>query len=437
MTRFTITGTALERAIERRRTFHQYPEPSWCEFRTTSRLVDYVEEIGVDDLIVGREALQSEDRLGLPDDDKLAHWRSKAEAAGARADVLEATEGGNTGLIAVLEGGDGPVVGLRADIDALPFEEAADSEHTPAAEGFRSENDGVMHACGHDSHMSMGLGVLKALSSEDLPGTFKLFFQPAEENLGGGYPMTRTTHIDDVDRLFGVHVGLGHPTGTVVAGADKPLAIRQSTATFGGESAHAGFEPQNGRNTMQAMATAIQNLYGIARHSDDLTRVNVGRAEAGEASNIVADSATIELEVRAGSNDVLEHMTESADRTLRSAADMHECSLSTKTEGQAPSVDSNDSLRGVVEDAAQGVEDVETVRPSAEFGASEDVTYFMRQVAEDGGDATLVIVGTDHPSGHHTSRFDVDETSIGIGIDVLTRSVRAAMAEQGVEDTPE
>lgn len=429
MTRTNVPNAARERAIERRRTFHQYPEPSWCEFLTTSRLVDHVEEIGVDEVIVGRDALRSEDRLGLPDEDVMTRWRSKAEEAGARADVLEATEGGNTGLIAVLEGGSGPVVGLRVDIDALPFEEATDSEHTPSVEGFRSQNSGVMHACGHDAHMSIGLGVLEALASADLEGTFKLFFQPAEEVLGGGYPMAETDHVDDVDRFFAVHVGLEHPTGTVVAGGDKPLAVRQSTATFGGESVHAGLEPENGRNAMQAMATAITNLYGIARHSEDLTRVNVGRAEAGEASNVVADNASIELEVRSGDNDVLDYMTESADRVLRSAADMHECSLSTAVGGRAPRVDSDDSLRRLVDDVAQEVEGVETVRPSAELGVSEDVTYLMQRVIDDGGDATFVIVGTDHPSGHHTPRFDVDETSLEIGIDVLTRSIRAAMAD--------
>ena len=417
------------RAIERRRTLHEYPEPAWREFNTTSQLVEYVEEIGVDELIVGRDALESEKRLGVPDSDVLEEWASRARTEGAREDVLEATEGGHTGLIAVLECGPGPVIGLRADIDALPFAESDDPEHAPAAEGFRARHDDAMHACGHDAHMSMALGVLEAVKESDFSGTFKLFFQPSEEILGGGDAMASTTYVDDVDRLFAFHIGLGTPSGTIVAGVDKQLAIRQSTATFSGESAHAGLAPQDGRNAMAAMATAITNIYGISRHEDDLTRVNVGRAVSGSASNIVADSATIELEVRAGANHVLDHMTEAADRVLKSAAEMHDCSLSTNVTGRAPRVDSDESLREIVGDVAREHDLVDTVIPSTTFGASEDATYFMRRVAENGGDATHVLVGTDHPSGHHTPTFDVDEESIEVGVDVLSRSILEAAAE--------
>ncbi len=429
------TDRSTSRAVERRRTLHRYPEPAWREFYTTSRLVDYVEEIGVDEVVVGEDAMVSEKRLGVPVSDVLDEWRERARNAGAREDVLEATAGGHTGLLAVLERGPGPVVGLRVDIDALPFAESEGSDHAPAAEGFRAEHDDAMHACGHDAHMSMGLGVLEAIKASDFSGTFKLFFQPSEELLGGGGAMAATEYVDAIDRLFAVHIGLGAPSGTIVAGVDKQLAIRQSTATFRGESAHAGLAPQDGRNAMQAMATAITNLYGIARHEDDLTRVNVGRAEAGSASNIVADSATIELEVRAGANHVLDHMTEEADRILQSAAEMHECDLETTVTGRAPRADSSDSLREIVETVAGKHDGVDTVVPRTGFGASEDATYFMQRVVDNGGDATHVLVGTDLPSGHHTPRFDIDEESIGIGIDVLSRSILAAAAESEPSET--
>ena len=428
------TDESIRRAVERRRTLHRYPEPAWCEFYTTSQLVEYVESIGVDELVVGREALQSEKRLGVPTPDVLEAWAVRAKERGARADVLEATDGGHTGLIAILERGPGPVIGLRVDIDALPFTESEDSAHAPVADGFRAEHDDAMHACGHDAHMSMGLGVLEAIKESDFSGTFKLFFQPSEEILGGGDAMASTAYVDDIDRMFAVHIGLGTPSGTIVAGSEKPLAVRKSTATFGGESAHAGLDPQAGRNAMQAMATAITNLYGISRHKDDLTRVNVGRAEAGSASNIIADSATIELEVRAGDNHVLEHMTTETDRILRAAADMHDCTLSTAVMGKAPRVDSDDSLRKIVERVAGEHALVETVVPSSDFGASEDATYFMKRVAENGGDATHVIVGTDHPSGHHTPQFDIDEESLEIGIDVLSGSILAAANEYGASE---
>ncbi|QLC35367.1 amidohydrolase (plasmid) [Halarchaeum sp. CBA1220] len=414
--------------VERRRAFHVYPEPSWCEFLTTSRLVDCVEAIGVDELYVGRDVIAPEHRLGVPDADVRERWRERAAEHGARPDVLDATTGGTTGLVAVLEKGPGPVVGLRVDIDALPVEEATGDDHDPAREGFRSQNDGVMHACGHDAHMTIGLGVLAELASSEFSGTFKLFFQPAEEVLGGGRPMVESGHADDLDAFFALHVGFGHPTGTVVSGVEKPLAIRQTRATFTGDSAHAGSAPQAGRNAMQAMATAIQNVYGVSRHADALTRVNVGRAEAGTASNVVAERATIDLEARAGTNDVLAYLTDRVDRVLETAAEMHDCDLATTTIGEAPRVDSDDALADVVGAVARGHADVEAVRPSAALGASEDATYFMRRVRQTGGRATYVVVGTDHPGGHHTPTFDIDEASLDVGVDVLSEAIRRTLA---------
>ncbi|RQG90058.1 amidohydrolase [Natrarchaeobius halalkaliphilus] len=420
--------------IDVRRQFHAYPEPSWCEFYTTSRLVDYVESLGVDEVFVGDETLDVDERLGVPDESTLEHWYDNAAAMGARSDVLESTAGGNTGLVAVVERGPGPVVGLRVDIDALPFEEASDSSHTPAADDFRSENTGVMHACGHDGHMAIGLGVLETLMHEEFSGTLKVFFQPAEEVLGGGRAMAATRHTADLDAFFAVHLGLGHPTGEIVGGSDRPLALRQSRATFHGESAHAGFAPNEGRNAMQAMSTAIHNLYGIPRHEDDLTRVNVGRARAGAASNVVADSATIDLEVRAGTNDVLDYMLSHVDRMLEAAACMHDCSVSTTTIGRAPRVDSDGVLSELVADVASRHPGVSSVKRHAPFGASEDTTYFMRRVLENGGNATYVIVGTDHPSGHHTPRFDIDERSLEIGRVVLSDAIFRVLTGERAQD---
>lgn len=421
----------IQRSIERRREFHTYPEPSWCEFLTTSRLVDALEEIGVDELHVGREAIEPEDRMGLPETSTLEEWHERAEEGGARSDVLEQTTGGTTGVVATLDRGPGPVVGLRVDIDALPIEEADDLDHVPAEKGFQSRNGGVMHACGHDAHMAIGLAVLETLAEREFDGTVKVFFQPAEEVLGGGAAMAGADHPNDLDAFFAVHVGMNYPTGTVVAGSDKPLAVRQSRATFTGQSVHAGFAPQEGRYAMQAMAAAIQNLYGISRHADDLTRVNVGRADAGVASNVVADRASIELEARAGSNDVLEYVTDRVDRILRTAADMHECELSTEVIGQAPRVDSDEGLAELVAEVASGVEGVTEVVPRAPFGASEDVTFLMRRAREAGGQATFVIVGTDHPGNHHSPRFDIDEESLGIGIETLTEAIERVLAGDG------
>jgi aminobenzoyl-glutamate utilization protein A len=393
-------------------------------------LVEQIREIGVDEIHLGPDALDPKRRLGVPDENELENWRQKALEKGASKEVLKQMEGGLTGLVAVLDRGE-PVVGLRVDIDALPFNEADDTDHKPAVEGFRSDNDGIMHACGHDGHMAMGLSVLEEYAKRDFGGTLKVFFQPAEEVLGGGRAMANTAHIEDVDALFAVHLGLGHPTGTVVAGSEKPLAIRQLVATFEGESAHAGLAPNEGRNALGAMAAAIQNLHAVDRHSDDITRVNVGRAEGGNASNVVADRATIELEARAGSNDVLTYLSNRIECVLKSAAEMYECELSTTLVGQAPRVDSDEELRDIVASVAKNQPAVKETIRQASFGASEDATYFMDRVIDNGGTATYIIIGTDHPAGHHTPRFDIDEESLGIGNDVLTNSIKSVFDSPG------
>src|SRR6056297_606229 len=137
-----------ERLTALRRELHRHPEPAWCEYWTTSRVVDEVERIGVDELLVGPELLAADPRMAVPDERTLAEWHGRARDAGAREDVLEQCEGGFTGALATVERGEGPTVALRVDIDALPIRESAEETHQPAEAGFRSANDGYMHACG-------------------------------------------------------------------------------------------------------------------------------------------------------------------------------------------------------------------------------------------------------------------------------------------------
>jgi len=410
-----------------RRDLHRHPEPAWREFRTTSRIVDELERLGfgVEDdreVYVGREILAEDERMGVPDDEEIAEWYEAAREAGAREDVLTKTEGGYTGALAVLRRGEGPTIGLRVDIDGLPRREAEGDDHAPAAEGFRSET-GAMHACGHDAHVTFGLGVLESILESGFAGTLKVIFQPAEEVIGGGKAVAESGHLDDCDYLLAAHVGLDHPTGEVVAGIDGFLAVHHFQATFTGEPAHAGADPGDGRNANQALATAVQNLYAIPRHQDGATRVNAGIVEGGSATNIVAEEARVEGEVRGETTDLKEYMRERAIRVLESAAEMHACEVDVGTAGEAPSARSDDAVADLVYDVAGGVEGVDSLVRSDDLGGSEDATYLMRRVQERGGKACYVGVGTDHPGGHHTATFDVDEASLPVGVDVLARTV--------------
>ncbi|WP_262175966.1 amidohydrolase [Haloarcula laminariae] len=406
-----------------RRDLHRHPEPAWCEYRTTSRIVEEVERIGVDELRVGPELLDGDTRMAVPDGETLGQWRERAREAGAREDVLDQCAGGFTGALATVDGGDGPTVALRVDIDALPITEADDRTHAPARAGFRSGTEGYMHACGHDAHAAIGIGVLEAVVESDFAGTFKLLFQPAEEVIGGGRAVAESGVLDDVDHLLALHIGLDHPTGEVVAGVNGFLAVRQFEANFRGESAHAGGHPAAGRDAVQALATAVQNLHAIRRHEDGATRVNAGVVSGGTASNIVPESATLEGEVRGETTELMEYMSDRAESVVTHAAGMHGCESEVATLAEAPSAESDAALADVVYAVAEGVEGVDSVVHSAPLGGSEDATYLMERVQERGGRASFVGVGTDHPGGHHTPTFDVDERSLAIGVDVLAGAI--------------
>ena len=412
-----------DRLVSLRRDLHRHPEPAWREFYTTARIVEELESIGVDELYVGPEVLAQEERMAVPDDDELETWYEQARAAGAREDVLERLEGGNTGAIAVLERGEGPTVALRVDIDGLIREESTDDDHVPAAEGFRSEHPGAMHACGHDSHITMGIGVLEAIKDSDFEGTFKVLFQPGEEMVAGGKPMAKSGHLDDVDYLLAVHIGLDHPTGEVVAGVGGFLAVDHFLAEFTGQPAHAGGQPNAGENAIQAMATAVQNLYAIPRHEDGPTRINAGQVGGGTATNIIPEGAFIDGEVRGETTELKDYMKERAVRVLENAAAMHGCSVELSSEGEAPSAVSDDGLVDIIHDVSLNTTGVDNPIRRDTLGGSEDATYLMQEVQDNGGLAAYVGVGTDHPGGHHTATFDVDEDSLGIGVDLLSTSI--------------
>ena len=418
-----MSDTLADQYREFRRDLHRHPEPAWCEFYTTARIVDALRERDLTELHVGPDALAGEERMNVPDDGTLDEWLERARDAGADPAVLDEFDGGHTGCVAVVERGEGPVVGLRVDIDALPVRESTADDHVPAAEGFRSEREGYMHACGHDVHATIGLGVIDAVLDSDFSGTLKVFFQPSEEQVSGGKPMADSGHLDDVDYLYAVHIGLDHPSGEVVCGVGGFLAVRHFLAEFEGEPAHAGARPEAGRNTVQAMAAAVQNLYAIPRHSDGPTRVNAGLVGGGTATNIIPEESYVEGEVRGGTTALAEHMSEHADRVLHSAAEMHDVDVDVSTKGEAPSAESDAALADLIGDVAADTEGITEIVERADLGGSEDATYLMKRVQERGGLACYVGVGTDHPGGHHTGTFDVVEHDVAIGIDVLAGAI--------------
>ena len=418
-----------ERLAAIRRDLHRYPEPGWCEFYTTGRLVDELREIGVDELAVGPDAYDPADRMAIPPERRIDEWAARARDRGVDPDLLDRMAGGNTGVVAVLDRGEGPSVGLRVDIDGLFVEESDDEGHHPVVEGFRSETGETMHACGHDAHMTWGLATLAAVAESDFSGRLVVFFQPAEEVSGGGHPMAESAYAADLDFFFAAHVGLDHPTGEVVAGIARPLAMCHLDVEIRGTSAHAGKAPHEGDNAIQALGTAIEGVYGIPRHSAGTIRVNVGRVEGGTASNVIADRVASVAEARGETTALMEYAKGELTRRFEASAAMHGCEASVEVVSECPRADSDPDLASRVERVAAHVDGVERVLPSADFGASEDATFLMERVQSDGGLATYLIIGTDHPTSHHTPTFDVDERSLETGVEVLTESILSVAAD--------
>ncbi len=415
-----------------RRDIHQYPELAWREFYTTYRIAKRLEEAGVDEIHMGREAIAEDHRSSVPPEDEIERAYERALEYGAEEALLRPMRGGFTGLIAEVQTGPGPTIGVWADIDALEQSESETADHEPAVNGFRSEHDGVMHACGHDANTAIAVGITERIVNSDFGGTLKVFFEPAEEVGAGGKPMAKSGHLSDVEYLLALHVGLDHPTGEIVAGLEGFLATMSWSAAFSGESAHAGVEPNAGKSTIQAAATAVTNLQAIPRHADGVTRVNVGEIHGGTATNVIPQQASLDGEVRGETQELREYMWEHAERILQSAGRLHDCTVEIETDGEVPEVKSDPTLRDVVAETAKESEGVESVQEKDWVGASTDAAYLLKEVQENGGVATYVGVGSDHPTGHHTSTFDIDEKAIGIGADVLSDVILAIDADEPV-----
>jgi aminobenzoyl-glutamate utilization protein A len=413
-----------ERIIGYRRDFHKYAEPGWCEFRTATLVARRLTDLGYE-VQLGREVVKDEDRMGLPSPEILEECWQRASQEGGDPAFLEAVRGGFTGVVGIFRHGDGPTVGLRFDMDALELDESQSQDHRPAREGFASVNREAAHACGHDGHIAAGLGVAEVLMrlKDQVQGTVKLIFQPAEEGVRGARAMVGAGVVDDVDYLLGHHLYSSWKVGEINPGRSGYLATSKFDAFFTGAPAHAGGKPNEGKNALLAAATASLSLYAIPRHRDGATRVNVGRLEAGTSRNIIPAHAHLVIETRGASAELNDYMYGSAMRVLAAAAAMHDCTLEVRAMGSAQSADSDPDLMERVERIAQTVGEF-TIRPAEPGGGSEDFTTMMAWVQQHGGKATNIGIGADLGGwGHHTPEFDFDERALGLAVKLLSATV--------------
>lgn len=401
--------------IQLRRDFHRYPETSWLEMRTSAKIAEYLTELGME-VLTGKDVCREEARIGVPDPDILERHFSQVKEQGAPARFLtEELEQGYTGVVGILRCGEGPIAALRFDIDALPMEEAEDLEHRPFREGFSSQNPGMMHACGHDCHAAIGLGTARILSAlrDQLHGTVKFLFQPGEEGTKGAYAMVENGHLDGIDYFAGTHVAPDdkEDDGDITPGTYGSLATCKYNVFFHGQAAHAGGFPEEGKNAVLAAAHAAVGLSGIARHSQGISRVNVGVIRGGSNSNVVADEAMISMEVRGETDEINQYMDRRAKEICQAAAMMEECSCEMRLMGRAPSQVSSPELIDRISNLVRNHLPQYRVssNPNAKNWGSEDIGFMMNRVQEQGGQAVYMRTMTKMASPQHTVRFDVDE----------------------------
>ena len=320
------------------------------------------------------------------------------------------------GIVATLEGeGDGPTVGLRADMDALPI-------HEETGLPFASEVDGKMHACGHDGHTSMLVGAAHVLSGmrERLNGTVKFFFQPAEEGGGGGKVMVEGGVADDVDSIFALHLWPGLPFGTAATKAGPIMAAADAfEMTIRGRGGHGAFPHQTADAVAMAaqVVTALQTL--VSREVDPVEPavLTVGEIGAGTAFNIIPETARLGGTVRTLNEDLRRRMPGRIEQLARGVAGGMRGDAELDYTFSYP-VTLNDE--GAARRALEVIRDLfgqeNTLELSNPSMGGEDFAFFLERIP---GVFIWLGVGED-VSFLHTPTFAFDEEILPLGSALLT-----------------
>ena len=367
---------------------HRHPELGWQEFRTTDRIRQALDEQGIERMESGTE----------------------------------------TGAIAVIRGGKpGRVIGLRCDIDALPIQEETGLD-------YASENPGVMHACGHDSHAAIMLGAALLLKEreEALAGTVKVMFQPAEEVDCGATRMLKSGMLDDVDEFYGVHSypwfapgTLGVKEGPVMAAVDK------FEITLKGRGSHAGY-PDRSIDPIPAAAALIQGAQTlISRNVNAFSPavVSVTRVTAGNTWNVIPETAELEGTVRTLNPEDRTMIRERLRRMTESTAAAYGCEAAFEwTSGSAAVI--NDS--GLCEAARELGHRMgfEVLKQEDTMGAEDFSEYLMRKPG------VFIRVGTGGFVAAHHPKFMVEPEALYPAAQYFARLAeeRAGIKEDGKYD---
>jgi len=378
-----------------RRDLHMHPELGFQEFRTAGIVAEQLNELGYE-VITGV---------------------------------------GQTGVVGLLQGGlpGERTVLLRFDMDALPIEEANDVP-------YRSQTPGVMHACGHDAHVAVGLGVAKLLAKHQaaLPGTIKLMFQPAEEGVGGAIAMIKDGVLDRIgppaDRAIGLHVSSMHPLGTAAMRTGPMMAAAAAlTITVHGHGGH-GAMPHD---TVDAVVVAAQIIVAlqtiVARNVDpDATGVvTIGSITAGNAGNVIAETATMRGTIRSFTPEVKAILRRRVPEVAMGIAAALGATAEVEiTDGVDATVNAEAPTQ-VMQEAVASVLGADNIDMNFRTTGGEDFSAVLARVP-----GNFFFLGARNEelgfvAPHHNPRFDIDERCLPQGVAILCDAAQQILAGKG------
>lgn len=376
----TISLPPVDRAqlVATRRDLHQHPELGFEETRTATLAAERLKSLGYD----------------------------------VKSGV------GKTGVVAVRRGGNGRCVLLRADMDALPVEEANDVP-------YRSRHPGKMHACGHDGHVAIGLEVARRLAALRLGGTVKLAFQPAEEVSHGAQAMIADGVLDApmVDAAFGIHLWNDLPVGTVgVMPGPVMASVDEFEITILGRGGHAAAPHQTADPVLVAahVVTALQSLVSRRRNPLEEGVVSVTQVYAGHAFNVIPVRADLRGTVRTFGGKFWADAPTLVEETAQGIASAFGARAEVRYHRLSGALVNDERMAALMGDVAAQVVGRDNVKTGVRTMGGEDMSYFLQQVP-----GCFAFVGSGPKGGraspHHSATFDIDEESLVIGAELMSQ----------------
>ncbi|MTJ47717.1 M20 family metallopeptidase [Dolichospermum sp. UHCC 0259] len=347
--------------------------------------------------------------------------------------IVHQTGIAETGIVAIIKGekpGNGKVLAIRADMDALPIQELNEVPYC-------SQHDGVMHACGHDGHTAIALGTAYYLNQhrQDFSGTFKIIFQPAEEGPGGAKPMIAAGVLKnpDVDAIIGLHLWNNLPLGTVGVRAGALMAaVELFRCTIFGKGGHGAIPHQTVDSVVVAaqIVNALQTIVSRNVNPIDSAVVTVGELHAGTAVNVIADTARMGGTVRYFNPDLAGFFKERIQQIIAGICQSHGASYELDYIHLYPPVINDLEIAALVRSVAEEV--IETpigIVPECQTMGGEDMSFFLQEVP-----GCYFFLGSANPEKkldypHHHPQFDFDETALPMGVEMFVRCLEKFFVE--------